>query len=312
MLISVVSPVYRAKEIVPELVRRIEASISQITEDFEVILVEDGCPENSWEAIEAACLKSDKIKGIKLSRNFGQHYAITAGLQIAKGEWIVVMDCDLQDQPEEIPNLFKKALKGYEIVLARRKDRKDSFCKTLSSKMFHSVYSCLSGFKSDPSVANFGIYQRIVIKEYLRMREMARSFPSLINSLGFNRISIDVTHAPRLTGTSSYSAYKLLRLTFDVIIANSNKPLKLTVKLGFLISTLSFSLAIYNLIANLIGIIKVPGYTSTIFSIWFVGGLILFVLGIIGLYVGKIFDEVKGRPLFIISKLMNIEDESKY
>jgi dolichol-phosphate mannosyltransferase len=306
--ISVVSPVYNAKEIVPELVRRIVVSVSQITEDFEVILVEDGCPEYSWDSIEMACAKDARIKGVRLSRNFGQHYAITAGLTMAKGEWIIVMDCDLQDQPEEIPKLLEKAKSGFEIVLAKRADRKDTFLKTLSSKVFHATYSYLSGFKSDPSVANFGIYHRKVILEYNRMAETARSFPSLINFLGFNRVSINVAHAPRLIGKSSYSTYKLLKLTFDVIVSNSNKPLKMTVKLGFLISSLSFLLAIYNVIANLIGIIKVPGYTTTIFSIWFVGGLILFVLGIIGLYLGKIFDEVKGRPLFIISQIINTNE----
>ncbi len=306
--LSIVSPVYKAKLIVPELVRRIVLAVSEITEEFEVILVDDGCPDNSWTAIEEVCSNDLRVKGVKLSRNFGQHYAITAGLSNSSGQWVVVMDCDLQDRPEEIHKLFTKANEGYDIVFARRIIRKDAFLKRMSSKMFHSLYGYLSGFKSDPTIANFGIYSKNVIDEFNKMQEKSRSFPSLVNYLGFRKTSIEVEHAERSEGESSYSLSRLLRLSFDVILANSNKPLKLTIKLGFFISFFSFALAIYNLIAHWFGIIKVPGFTSTIFSIWFVGGLILFVLGIHGLYVGKIFDQVKNRQLYIVSNRLNFDE----
>lgn len=304
--LSIVSPVYRAENILEELVRQVKESVSIITDDFEIILVNDASPDNSWTVIMQECSKDIRVKGINLSRNFGQHYAITAGLSYAKGEWVVVMDCDLQDRPDEIPNLYHKAQEGWEIVYARRMERKDGFFKKLSSKLFHKVYSYLSGINTDSSIANFGIFQQKVIAEYNKMKETARSFPSLIQYLGFKRTTLDVRHAERFEGATSYSFRKLLRLTTDVILSNSNKPLKMTVKLGFTISILSFLLALYNIFAHFAGIIKVEGFTTTVFSIWFVGGLMLFVMGIIGLYIGKIFDQVKDRQLFIVSKEINI------
>jgi dolichol-phosphate mannosyltransferase len=289
-----------------ELVKQIHENVSKITDDYEIILVNDASPDNSWLAITAECNKDFRVKGINLSRNFGQHYAITAGLHYAQGEWVVVMDCDLQDRPDEIINLYRKAQEGWDIVFAQRLKRQDGFFKRLSSSLFHSLYSYLSGINTDKSIANFGIFNYKVITEYNKMKESARSFPSLIECLGFKRTSIEVKHDERFEGKTSYSLFKLLHLTTDVILSNSNKPLKLTVQLGFAISILSFVLALYNVIAHFIGIISVEGFTTTIFSIWFVGGLILLVLGVIGLYIGRIFDQVKERPLFIVRDVKNI------
>lgn len=307
MKLSFVSPVYRAEKIIPALISRIEASAKLLTDDYEIVLVDDFSPDNSWTIIENEAKKNTRVKGLKLSRNFGQHYAISAGLKYATGDWIVVMDCDLQDQPEEVVKLYDKAKEGYDIVYAKRQERNDSFLKKLSSTMFHAVYDYLSGQKTDKTVANFGIYNKAVIDELNKMPEVARFFPSLVGYVGFRHASVNVEHAARYEGKSSYSLSKLLKLTFDVIILNSNKPLRLAVKIGFSLSTVAFILAIYNIIAYFAGIIMVPGYTTTIFSIWFVGGLILFILGIIGIYIGKIFDQVKGRQLYIIEKKLNIE-----
>jgi len=306
VLISIVSPVYKAENIVSELVKQVKESVSNITDNFEIILVNDASPDNSWLKIVEECAKDSRVKGLDLSRNFGQHYAITAGLSYTKGEWVVVMDCDLQDRPEEIPNLYRKAQEGWEIVYARRVERQDKFFKRLSSTLFHKVYAYLSGINTDSSIANFGIFNSKVIEQYNKMPEMARSFPSLVQYLGFKRTTLNVKHAERFEGKTSYSFSKLLRLTTDVILSNSNKPLKLTVKFGFTISFLSFLLALYNIFAHFAGIIKVEGFTTTIFSIWFVGGLLLFVMGIVGLYIGKIFDQVKERQVFIVSNEINI------
>ena len=303
--ISIVSPVYRGEKMVAELVRRNVESVITITDDYEIILVNDASPDNSWEEIVKQCALNPKVKGINLSRNFGQHYAITAGLHYAQGDWVVVMDCDLQDRPEEIPNLYYKALEGYDIVYARRAVRKDGFLKRQSSLWFHRVFKWLSGLKSDSTIANFGIYKHCVIDEFNIMPEKARSFPSLVQYLGFKETAIDVQHAARAVGKSSYSLHKLLKLSFDVIVSNSNKPLRLAVGLGFGMAAVSFLLALYNVLARWIGIIRVPGYTTTVFSIWFVGGLLLFVMGILGLYIGKIFDQVKGRQLFIVKDKVN-------
>lgn len=305
--LSIVSPVYRAEKMVHMLVERIVKSVTTITEDFEIILVNDASPDASWSVIEHECAQDKRLKGINLSRNFGQHYAITAGLHYAKGEWVVVMDCDLQDRPEEIPALYQKALEGYDIVYARRKQRQDKWLKRTTSRMFNAVLNWLSGLKKDKEVANFGIYNRKVIAEYVKIPEYARSFGSLIRYLGFRTTAIDVQHALRAEGKSSYTLHRMLKLTFDVIISNSNKPLRMAVGLGFSMSALSFLLALYNVVARMVGIISFPGYTTTVFSIWFVGGLLLFVVGILGLYIGKIFDQVKGRPSYIVRDKLNID-----
>lgn len=306
-MISIVSPEYKGERMVSELVRRIKESVSTITDDFEIILVNDASPDDTWVEIEKECAADSRVKGIDLSRNFGQHYAITAGLHYAKGEWVVVMDCDLQDRPEEIPNLYRKAMEGWDIVYARRVNKKFGFWKKMSSAVFHCVYDWLSGMKTDDTIGNYGIYRDVVIAEYNKMGEVARSFGSLIGYLGFKVTAIDVQHAERGEGKSSYSMAKLLKLTFDVMISNTNKPLKMAVGLGFFMSVLSFLLALYNLIAKVMGIIVVQGYTTTVFSIWFVGGMLMMILGIVGLYVGKIFEQVKGRPIFVVSKKINFD-----
>lgn len=306
--LSIVSPVYRAEKMVQTLVERIVKSVSTITEDYEIILVNDASPDASWQMIEQECALNKKVRGLNLSRNFGQHYAITAGLNYAKGEWVVVMDCDLQDRPEEIPALYQKALEGYDIVYARRKQRQDKWLKRMTSCAFNAVLNRLSGLNKDKDVANFGIYHQRVIKEYNKIPEQSRSFGSLILYLGFRTAIIDVQHAEREEGSSSYTLVRMLKLAFDVIISNSNKPLRMAVGLGFGMSVLSFLLALYNVVARMVGIISFPGYTTTVFSIWFVGGLMLFVMGVLGLYIGKIFDQVKGRPIYIVRNTINISE----
>ena len=305
--ISIVSPVYRAEKMVHMLVERIVQSVTTITDCYEIILVNDASPDASWQMIEHECAQNKQVKGVNLSRNFGQHYAITAGLSFAKGEWVVVMDCDLQDRPEEIPALYQKAQEGYDIVYARRVDRQDRWIKRVPSLLFNAVFDWLSGTNKDKSVANFGVYSQKVIAEYNKIPEYARSFGSLIRYLGFKTTAIDVQHAARAEGKSSYTWSRMFKLAFDVIISNSNKPLRMAVGLGFSMSALSFLLALYNVVARMIGMILFPGYTTTVFSIWFVGGLLLLVLGIIGLYIGKIFDQVKGRPNFIVQEKINFE-----
>lgn len=291
---------------VSALVARCKDSLSDISEDFEIILVNDASPDNTWEEIKKVCSVEPRVKGIDLSRNFGQHYAISAGLSHAKGKWVVVMDCDLQDRPEEIPRLYSKAIEGWDIVYARRVNKKFGFFKKLSSTLFNAVLSWLSGSKTDSAIGNFGIYEKRVIEEFNKLKECARSFGSLIHLLGFKSTTIDVVHSERGEGKSSYTLRKLLHLSADIILSNTNKPLKMASWLGFGMAALAFLLALYNVIAKFVGIIEIPGYTSTIFSIWFVGGLILSVLGVVGLYVGRIFDQVKERPLYIEREILNL------
>ena len=304
--ISVVSPVYRAENIVSELVKQVMEAVSTITEHFEIILVNDASPDDSWKKITEECGKDKRVKGINLSRNFGQHYAITAGLNYAQGEWIVVMDCDLQDRPDEIPNLYRKAQEGYESVFAQRKERNDSFVKRVFSKAFYKLFSYLTDTKQDPSVANFGIYHQKVIEAILSMKDQIRFFPTMIQWVGFRKCYLPVKHSERFEGKSSYNFKGLFRLALNSIIAFSDKPLRLTVKTGFLITTLSLLVMAVYLVMYLTGHIEVLGFTSLILSFWFLSGIIIFILGFVGLYIGKTFEKVKDRPTFIIQEKVNV------
>lgn len=303
--ISVVSPVYKAEKIVPELVNQLVATLQTITTDFEIILVEDGSPDKSWEAIEAECQKDSRIVGIKLSRNFGQHHAITAGLNHVKGEWIVVMDCDLQDRPDQIPILLEKTKEGYAIVLGRRHNRKDNFLKRFSSWIFHEWLSYLTGTKFDKAVANFGVYNNKVIQSVVSMSESIRYFPTMVKWVGFSSTLVDIKHDERFEGKTSYNLKNLLQLAMNIMLAYSDKPLRLMIKFGLMLSILSFVFGCYILIRAFTIGFDVVGYGSLIFSIWFLGGVLISMLGLVGLYVGKIFDGVKKRPLFIVAETIN-------
>lgn len=304
--LSVVSPVYHGENMLEELVARISKAVAPLTSDYEIILVNDCSPDASWEEIKTLCARDAKVKGINLAHNFGQPYAITAGLSYAQGDYIAVIDCDLQNKPEDLPALFLKAMEGYDIVSARRVHRDDTFLKRMSSAVFHHVYDFLSGFSTDKAVAEFGVYSKRIVKVYCSIPEYSRSFVELIHTLGFRKTGIDVMHDHRLEGKSSYNLSRLLRLSFNAIISNSNRPLQLAVTLGFIMSLFSFLMAVYNIFAKFAGWNEVAGYTTTVFSIWFVGGLLLFMMGILGLYIGKIFDQVKGRPVFIVQDTLNI------
>jgi len=306
ILISIVSPVYQAGKIVNTLVEKIIEEVSKITEDFEIILVEDGSSDNSWEIVEENCLRHKKVKGIRLSRNFGQHYAITAGLDYAKGEWIVVMDCDLQDKPEEIKKLYTHAILGFDIVLAARENRQDGFFKRTLSKVFYKILSYLSGAKFDYRVANFGIYSKRVINAVNQYREPIRYFPGLIQIVGFKSSTVLISHGLRDDGKSSYSFGRLFKLALDVVLAYSDKPLRIIIKLGLYVSLLSFSYVGFSLWQWYKGFILVPGYTSLIASVWFLSGVLISTLGVIGLYLGKIFEAVKSRPIYIVGKSLNV------
>jgi dolichol-phosphate mannosyltransferase len=304
--LSIVSPVYRAENILDRLVSEIIESISQITDDFEIILVEDGSPDNSWQKIEKNCQQDSRIKGIQLSRNFGQHYAITAGLDQARGEWVVVMDCDLQDKPQEISKLYHQAKLGYDIVLAKRVQRRDGFLKRFFSWAFYQILSYLTGTSFDPSIANFGIYHQKVIQAVCQMRESIRVFPIMVRWVGFKQIAIPVEHAERIEGKSNYNLKRLFNLALDIILAYSDKPIRLTIKLGFLISFSAFIFTLITFFRYYFGQITVPGYASLIVSIWFFSGLIMMTLGIVGLYIGKTFEGVKQRPIYVIKEKINL------
>lgn len=303
--ISVVIPVYKGEEFLKELTERILASCVNSFDETEIILVNDASPDNSLAVIESLCRQHSNIMGINLSRNFGQHYAITAGLRHSSGDWISVMDCDLQDQPEEIPNLFAKTKEGYDIVMAQRKQRNDSKLKKLSSWLFYKVFGYLTDSRQDPSIANFGIYNRKAIDAVLAMGDGIRYFPTMIQWVGFRRTNLEVKHSGRASGKSSYNLHKLLKLAFNNMIAFSDKPLYLTIVFGFSIVVFSFVLGLYYLLTYLAGDIEVSGFTTLVISISFFSGIIIAILGILGIYLGKTFDQVKDRPVYIIDRIIN-------
>ncbi|MCB2408495.1 glycosyltransferase family 2 protein [Hymenobacter lucidus] len=299
-LFSIVSPVYRAEQLLDELVARLQASIAPISEAYEIILVDDGSADGSWAKIQALAALEPRILGLRLSRNFGQHHALTAGLDLARGEWVVVMDCDLQDRPEEIPRLYQQALAGYDVVLASRAARQDPWLKQTASRAFYALLSYLTGTQQNPLIANFGIYHSRVIATIGQLRESIRYFPTMVRWVGFQQTTMPVEHASE-GRPSTYSFSRRLRLATDVILAYSDKPLRLTAYFGLLLSGGAFLLGLITLLRFAIGQITVPGYTSLLIAISFFSGLIILVLGVVGLYVGKIFESVRHRPLYVIA-----------
>ncbi len=303
--ISIVSPVYRAENLVDKLVVRTIESVSKITDSYEIILVEDCGPDNSWQKIVENCTKNAKVKGIKLSRNYGQQHAIQAGLDASKGKYVITMDCDLQDKPEEIYKLYNKALEGFEIVVASRKNRQDDFFKKILSRIFYNVLGYLTETKQDRTVANFVCYHRKAVNALALVKDHNRYYPMLQQLIGFNYTKVEIDHAEREDGKSSYSFQKRLRLAMDTILTFSDKPLRLSVKFGVLLSILSIFAAIFMVVLYLFSDVVVPGWSSVLLLLTFLSGTIISVLGMVGLYVGRTFESVKQRPTYIVNEKIN-------
>jgi dolichol-phosphate mannosyltransferase len=300
--IGAVIPVYGCAACLPELYRRLSSALQKIDQNFEVIFVNDASQDNAWPVIKDLASKDKRVKGLDLSRNFGQHPAISAGLSASTAEWLVVMDGDLQDQPEEIEKLYRKAMENFDVVFASRIERQDSYFRKTASWIFYRILSYLTDTKHDPTIANFGIYHRNVIDNVLRMGERLRYFPLMVRWSGFNATSIPVEHATRLSGKTSYSLKKMLDLGIDVILAFSDKPLRLVVKFGMVVSLFALIYVIFVISRALAGINPVEGWASLIASVWLIFGMLTMILGVIGLYVGKTFDEAKKRPIYIIKE----------
>lgn len=303
-MISIVSPVYKAENIIETLVSEIDIVMKKIGGDYEIILVDDRSPDNSWQKMQELKSKNPNLKIIRLSRNFGQHPTIMAGLEHAKGDWVVVMDCDMQDQPKEIEKLYHKAIEGYDVVTARRTSRQDSKMKVISSTLFYKVFNYLSDMEINHEIANFGIYKREVINSILQIKDQIKFFPLFINWVGFKNTSINIEHGKRESGSSSYSLSKLISLAFNTIVSFSDKPLRLFVGFGATISLISILIGVYYLVSFFMGNITEPGFTSIILSIWFLFGVLISCIGIVGIYIGKTFSQTKNRPIYIIDELL--------
>lgn len=300
---------YKAQNCIDELYKRLVRVLPKISNDFEIIFVNDASPDQSWGEIKKICLSDRRAKAINFSRNFGQHRAITAGLNYSSGDCVVVMDCDLQDRPEDILKLYEKLGLGYDVVFGQRNRRKDPFFKKISSRLFYRIYDYFTDSSFDSSVANFSISKKEVIENFRKLEEQNRSFPLFIKWIGFKIGFVEVAHSKRFSGKTSYTFSKLVNLAMDSIVSQSNKPLMLSIKGGFALSILSLLGAVALVLMHMFLSISVEGWTSIIVSIFFVSGLVLANLGIIGLYIGKVFDETKRRPLYIIRDTIRIKDK---
>lgn len=306
--ISIVVPVYKGESCLVELYRRLRTGLETITLDFEIIFVEDCGGDNSWAIILELVQHDSRVRGIQFSRNFGQHYGITAGLDYCNGDWVVVMDCDLQDRPEEIPRLYNKAQEGYDVVLARRGRRNDPVLKRFTSLLFYKIFSYLADMDYDGETGNFRIISRKVVNSYRAMRERLRFFGGLVAWMGYPTASIDVQHDQRFAGQSAYTWLKLWKLASETIIAYSDKPLRLSIRFGFTISVLAFAYGGYIIYRALVHGASITGWSSLIVSLYFLGGVVISILGIIGVYLGKAFDETKRRPLYLAREFLNFDD----
>ena len=304
--ISIVSPVYCCADCLRALCERIGTTLAATGASYEIILIDDASPDDAWPVMHDLAAADPRIKALALSRNFGQHSAIAAGLEHVRGRRIVVMDCDLQDRPEEIATLYAKAQEGYDIVFAEREVRQDGWFKRTSSRAFIALLNWLSGADYDYRTANFGIYSRAVIDAVRSMGDRARFFPIMVRWTGFKRTSIPVQHDARGNGGSSYTLKKLMKLALDIMLSYSDKPLRLVATAGIVISLIALAMAAFSLYRYLHGDVTVAGYTSVIASMWLLAGVILFCMGIIGLYVGRVFESVKFRPTFVVRERLNL------
>lgn len=309
MKLSIISPVYGAATLLEELVERIATSATKITPNFEIILVEDNSPDNSWEIIKKISLKNKHVHGIKLSRNFGQQNALNAGFDYATGDWIITMDCDLQDEPEQFQTLFNKTFEGFDIVFASRQNRQDGLLKKIFSILFYKILSYLTDTKIDHSVANFILYNKKCIQAMSKMGDYYRYYPLLNNWIGFNSIKVNIPHAKRKDNIkSSYSFKKRLRLAYQTIISFSDKPLRIMLKIGVGLVSFSLLFALYLVIKYIVTNQSTSGWLSIFVSIWFLSGIIIFTLGLLGVYLGKMFDTTKKRPTYIIELICKNEN----
>jgi dolichol-phosphate mannosyltransferase len=306
---SIVIPIYNEEENLQELYCRLTAVLVNLCNEdglpplsYEIILVDDGSTDSSWQVIKSLHEKDSRLKGISFSRNFGHHIAITAGLDYASGKAVVLMDGDLQDPPEEIPKLYAKFKDGYDIVFAIREKRNDKLFKRFSSWLFVRTLKRISNVEIDLDSGIFRIMSSRSVSGMRRFTEKSRFLTGMMNWLGYSRIGVPTVRHERYAGQSKYTLFKLIRLAWHGITAFSHFPLQLSIYFGFSVSFISLMAGIYMVYKKLIYDIPLMGYTSIIVSLFFIGGIILLVLGVIGEYIGRIYEEVQNRPLYLIKE----------
>jgi undecaprenyl-phosphate 4-deoxy-4-formamido-L-arabinose transferase len=300
--VSVLVPVLNEQESLPELQKRLYDTLETIKKPYEIIYINDGSTDRTGEILEDFHGRNSSVKVIEFNRNYGQHMALFAGFEYAKGDMVITIDADLQNPPEEIPKLVQKIAEGYEVVGTYRKDRKDSIFRRLPSFIVNKITSKLVGVKLRDYGCMLRAYSRNIV-DYMNMCPESSSFiPALANTFAKRIVEIEVAHEERKRGVSKYSPFRLLRLNFDLMTNFSLLPIQFIGVLGVVIALLGFLFALFLFVRRLIIGPEVEG-TFTLFAIlFFFIGIQIFALGIIGEYIGRIYQEVRRRPRFIVKK----------
>lgn len=297
---SVVIPLYNEVENLRVLHTRLTDVMSGLKEPYEIIYVDDGSTDGSFQTLKELHREDNRVKVISFTRNFGQHIAVTAGLDHSKGESVILMDADLQDKPEEIPKLLDKLREGYDIVYGHRSERQDSFFKKISSNVYLYLLSKLTNETINPELSPFRIMSRRVVDYFNQFRERSRFYGGMVAWMGFPYAIVPVEHGERFSGKTKYNLSGMLKLGIEGVISFSDIPLRMIGRFGLLVSAISFIIGLYYLLVWIIHGIPTPGYTSIIVAIFFMGGIQLIVLGIISRYIGSVHIEIKKRPLYVI------------
>lgn len=309
MKISVIIPVYNEELNIPLLFDRVRNSISGITSDFEMIFINDGSRDKSIQLVRELAAKNTFVKFIDFSRNFGHQIAVTAGIDYSSGEYIVIIDADLQDPPELIPVMYEKMKEGYEVVYARRRKRAgESYMKKITAKVFYRILAKLTSVDIPVDTGDFRIMHRKVAEVLMKMSEQQKFLRGQIAWIGFNQTYIEYDREERFAGDTGYPYKKMIRFALDGITSFSNVPLKFATFTGFIVSGITFIMALYALYSRFISKQYVPGWTSLMLAVLFIGGVQLISIGIIGEYISRLGSNIRNRPLYII-KDSNIQEK---
>ena len=296
--LSVVVPVYGCAGCLTTLHERLTRTLPQLGADYELVFVDDRSRDGGWEVLTRLAAADPRVRAFRLSRNFGQDAAITAGLAQARGQWAVVMDCDLQEAPEDIPRLWAAAGEGYDVVRTVRRGWKHSAPRRLASRAYRRL---TMETDTRPDYSNLSLMSRRVIDAFLRLRDRDREFTIALDWLGFDSTTIEIQHHERHHGESGYTLGRLVRVALDGMFFRSTVLLRLVVLVGFLVALAGVAVAVFEVVDYFAESSKtVPGYTSLAVLLLLLAGFIIVSVGVVGLYVGRIFEQVKDRPLFLI------------
>ncbi len=301
-------PVFNEEDNLGSLYSRIKETFQNTAYQFEVIFVDDGSEDQSLQVIERLCRQDPAVKFLSLSRNFGHQIALSAGLNVARGDAVILMDADLQHPPEVIPALIEKWREGFKNVYTIRKAEKTSWFKKYSSRIFYRVFHALTNLDIPMNSADFRLLDRDVVLSIRKIQERNRFLRGLIFWTGFKSIGIDYNQAPRHTGQVKYDFKRMVLFAVDAICSFTITPLYIGVLVGVLVAFLGFVYGAYALYIYLFTGTSVPGWASIISLLGILGGIQLIIIGLVGIYVGKIFEEVKQRPLYIIRSSRGIDE----